>query len=257
MKKTFFTVLFFFSAISYAYERPNAIDEATWNDLKPFFLPENHPIKSQLDTLFQKERLTLSKNHLKKSGFKVKQSKIKDIQNRAYIAKHPKLRGFLLKIQTDDQAFVGEWLDWKKRILGAHYIRKAIQSFGYESEFTVPSKWIYPIPDQSLPPGNYHQKYFLLVVEDMKIIKEQLNYKFWQSIRITPQLLDKLYNLLKTVGLFDSMYPDNIPFTKSGKIAFIDTQHFHGPSDRLNRLTPYLYYENQVYWERLIRKDEG
>lgn len=49
------------------------------------------------------------------------------------------------------------------------------------------------------------------------------------------------------------MIHHNIPFTKSGKIAFIDTEHHYpGISVRYDKLTPFLSKEMQEYWHFLI-----
>src|SRR5687767_6232302 len=69
------------------------------NDLTPYFLPEEHPIKSKLDPLFAKHRITHSAATLKKAGFKIVS---RGYRNHAIVAKHPKMKGYLIKVYTDE-----------------------------------------------------------------------------------------------------------------------------------------------------------
>ena len=52
-------------------------------------------------------------------------------------------------------------------------------------------------------------------------------------------------------GLKDSVFPDNIPFTKDGKMAFIDTEHHHLWPVDYYRLERYLSPEMKTYWKNL------
>ncbi len=96
-----------------------------WEDLKPYFLPVNHPL----------------------------------------------IKGYLFKVYLDVQPDICEWSNWVRRIEGAHAIRACIKRHGYK-HFSVPHKWIYPLPPEPSPPFSekYHRKNFILIVEDMHIV---------------------------------------------------------------------------------------
>ena len=136
---------------------------------------------------------------------------------------------------------------------GAEKIRREIAKRGIDAYFKVPQKWIYAVPQVFLPPSGYQTKYYILVEEDMDIVSDDENKFIWASSQVTPQMLDSLFGLLKTIGLNDCAKPDNIPFSRDGRIAFIDTQAFYGRVDYSN-LTPYLSRSNQIYWEQLTSK---
>lgn len=219
-----------------------------WEELSPFFLPIDHPIKPELDQIFNESRATQSIRSLKDAGFKLV---VKPRQNHTLVVKHSKLKGYLIKLFTDDTPIALEWTYWKKRILGAHYIREAIIRNQAQHIFKVPQKWIYPLPHfGNLTEGSI-RKYFVLVVEDMRLLKREKNSFFWRSVAITPQHLQVLHAILQQEGLIDSIYPSNIPFSRDRKIAFIDTEHWHHWPVPFFKLAPFLSFKMSQVWEKL------
>lgn len=222
-----------------------------WQILEPYFLPLNHPIKAKLDRIFSKTRATLSPESFEAAGF----GKVKLRQpGNLVIGRHPNLKGYLVKAYLDTQIPLPEWSNWINRIQGAESIQACLKKHRYRS-FTVPKKWIYPLPAEPSPPNNglYNRKNFILVVEDMNILSSDKNLKAYQK-KITPEILDALYVILSEEGLLDSVYPDNIPFTKTGEIAFIDTEHHHKWPIPYDRLARYLSPNMQRYWQQLIQQ---
>lgn len=230
-----------------AYARPHAIDSATWHALSQYFLPPNHPIKEALDRIFS-SRVTLNGEALAQAGFYNPQPRE---FSRIIVSGHPDLQNYLIKVYTDDQPNI-EWIDFKNRIEGANYIQEAINRHGYSRYFQVPKKWLYPLPVHPSPPPESFQKHFVLVVEDMNISPKKTNFKQWQGATLTPKLLDAVYVIIQDVGLDDSIYPFNLPFTKKGKLAFIDTARHHLWPIPFDKLTKYLSPKMQQYWRKLI-----
>lgn len=208
-------------ATSTSYERNPSFPQDTWESLKPYFLPEDHPIKPNLDKIFSASRVTESSKTVKKAGFKSNKAKGGSL---AIVSKHSKLKGYLVKMYTDDFSVTYEWLLWKKRIDGAIAVQKAIDEHGYNSILQVPKKWIYPLPLKPFSSNSSTAKNFILVVEDVNRINKHDNAFWWRSIAITPEILEAVYTVIQQVGLADCVHVDNMPFTKSGKIAFIDTE---------------------------------
>lgn len=234
-----------FVEAEYAYNPSVAPD--IWEMLKPYFLPENHPIKSKLDKIFSQKRVTANKKSLEKSGFYVR--RFKDEKNFAVLF-HDKLDDYALKIYTDE-AVDDEWFNFLKRITGANIIKDAIARHNYGDLFTVPKKWIYPLPQNPKSTGP-HPKNFILVVEKFDIYTGSKNFDKWESSTITKQMLDALYVLLQEEGLNDCIYPFNVPYGKDGRIAFIDTEYYHNWPIYFHKFTKYLSKSNRYYWERLI-----
>lgn len=235
------------SSLECTYERPEHISAIVWQAVEPKLLPYGHPIKSKLDKIFKKNGVLHDVTTLDAAGFF-----LLPVNNPAHtlVAKHPKIKGYVFKLFTDIQVERNEWEYWLQRIQGAELIAEAIQKNDLGGYFKVPKKWIYLIPSNIEP----EEKTFLLVAEDMKIVDHKKNRSLWKN-QVTTDLLDALYFLFESVGLLDSVYIDNIPFSKDKKIAFIDTEHtlkWPVPYHKLNgRLSP----EMSSYWIQLTRQN--
>ncbi|NGX42789.1 MAG: hypothetical protein K940chlam7_01077 [Chlamydiae bacterium] len=236
-----------------AYQENPYVDPEIWDDLSPYFLPEDHPIKEMLDDIFSnKKRVIQSKKSLKKAKFKI----IREGKYRhPYVVSHPRLEGYLLKLYTDAQEYANKKeIRSVCRIFGAQLMQEALDRYGYNSLFKVPKKWIYPLPAEPSPPDKkkYCRRNFVLVVEDMEILNKEKNYDMWKSTAITTEKLDALYIIVNELGLCDSIVAFNIPFSSDGKIAFIDTEYFHRWPIKFYRLDHYLSLEMRGYWKQLI-----
>ncbi len=242
-------LLFFllFPILLFSYERPEEIGRGVWNTLTPYFLPKSHPLRHQLDAIFKKSRVTLNGKTFKKAGFS---NSIPGKYSHLVVSKHKKIKGFIFKLYLDDQN-INDWPSLKYRIDGALSVKRAIKQNGYEHLFKVPKKWLYPIPESSETAGPY-KKHFLLIAEDANIVSEEHNRAIWASKeKISDEFLQAFFTLLQTEGLHDSIYPFNVPFSKDGKAAFIDTERHHVWPIYWNRLLPYLSKSRRAYWEQL------
>lgn len=232
-------------AVPSPYIRPQHVDPDVWNCLSPYFMPLDHPLKPSLDKIFGSARATLNQKSLKKAGFENTKPKK---YSKVIVAKHSKLKGYLVKLFTDDQTGVNDWLSCKNRAVGALKTKNAIEELGCQNLFFVPKKWIYPLPEYPAPPEGYERKNFILVVEKARIYSKQDNLYAWEDL-ITSDMLDALYIILKKVGLSDSVFAFNIPFTKEGKLAFIDTEVYGRWPIKYHRLNRYLSPEMRAYWQ--------
>jgi hypothetical protein len=231
------------------YERNPHVSEEVWDMLTPYFLPEHFPEKAALDHIFSQRRVLKSVKSLYKSGFAI----ITDVKNKIIVAKHPYLKGYLIKAYTDEMP-ICEWFWWKKRIDGINTIQNKIVASGYESIMKTPKKWIYPLPaDPEARETAPYPKHFILVVEEMDILDFKHNRRAYLS-KMTTQILDALYDMLTDLLLIDSVYADNTPFCRDGKLAFVDSEH---ALDRtrpvpLTSVAKYLPPNLYAYWEQLI-----
>lgn len=214
------------------------------------FLPQNHPVHRKLDQIFAKERPLLSLKTLRRAGFqKTRPRKFTHL----IVTRHPKIPGYIFKLYLDAQRFPhgkAESHFWKMRIQGAKKIRRLIAQKGWDKIFKVPRKWIYKTPSRGLD-CDYPVKLTLLVEEDMDLLPSQENRKRWK--KISPQKLRALHTILNKNGLKDCAKPDNIPFSRDGKIAFIDTQTHGEESIAYKKLLPFLNAPMQTYWKKLNR----
>ena len=230
------------------YERSPYVDEEVWNSVSGFFLPEDHPIKPALDKIFSKSRVTVNKKSVKKSGF---EDIIEGQYSHIIVAKHRKLHGYVIKLYTDETTGINEWSQYKKRILGALQLKNSIEKHGYAKFFKVPKKWIYPLPVNPAPPDNTARKNFILIAEDMDICPDSVNEGQWRGQLVTKELLDALFTILQENGVMDGAMPENIPFSKDGKNAFIDTECCNIWPVRYRRLNKYLSNKMLTHWKSL------
>lgn len=231
------------------YVKSPEVSQEVWDCVSPYFLPTNHPAKAKLDRIFSHSRVTANRKSLKQAGFKhTKAGK----WSHTVVTRHPKLKGYLIKLYTDDQEGVLDWAHWRSRVIGALETKKAIDKFGYHSLFKVPKKWIYPIPDWPSKAGS-ERRHFILIVEDVNIVSQYNNLRLWRSTLMTQEKAKAIYTILQEVGLSDTIFAFNLPFTRKGKLAFIDTEFYHQWPVHYNRLSQYFSSDMRKYWIQLTR----
>lgn len=223
-----------------------------WTNLKPYFLPIDHPIKKKLDYLFQNKRVTLSEETFVEAGFCITRS---NRPMNAIVTGHKELKGYLVKVYLDSQLAICEWHMWMRRIKGIEVIQQCLNKYGF-NQFILPKKWIYPLPIDPASPldEKYNRKNFILIVEDMHILNHKENAKAYKKL-MTQRLLNALYKVMLECQLTDCVWIGNMPFTKKGKIAFIDTELFHNGIPDFERLKKHLSPSMQEYLDKLIQKD--
>lgn len=228
------------------YAIPDQMPKEIWEKARPYFIPFNHPVKPFLDKIFSQGRPLTNSESLKAAGFAhTRPEKF----SKVIVTSHPEVKDYLFKIFTDDQD-VCEWEHWITRIEGARSLKQTIENFDQTHRFTVPNKWIYPLPND---PARKAAKNFILVVEDAKLIDAEKNRERWKT-QISRKDLDALHSILDKEGLSDTVYPFNLHYTVRGKFAFIDTQKHHNWPVPYHRLNPYLSDQNQQYWKVITKQ---
>jgi hypothetical protein len=218
--------------------------------LAPYLLPKGNPLYQQLADLFHDPDMFHSQSHLKRAGFKVKSG---NARTKLMVAGHSSIPHHLLKKFPDSVSQSKQLQNFIRRIQGADILRESIKKHNFK-HLVVPGKWLYKLPKQ-FPSHSY-----VLVVEKMDIYDDGNDPKGETRKRyynIDKEVLTELCILLHDIGGCDSL-PRNIPFTRSGQIAFIDTEHVGTPKTReqFHRDTlPLLNPELQAYalalWEQL------
>lgn len=193
--------------------------------------PFTHPA---LDQLFENPQVMRSPSTLKHKGFKIIAH---NPRNGLVVATHKKMADYVFKIFPDSAPYKRHLHHFEKRVRGSRAISAAIRKHGWQDQFFAPKKWIYPIDDQRM----------ILVAEKVDF----LSHSAWRSKRITATLLSRLHTLINEVGMADSLFPDNIPLCRDGRIAFIDTEHNHNWGIPYSRLLPYLTPPMQAHWNSL------
>lgn len=229
----------------YHWKKNGSVDEVTWNTLQPYLLPSNHPLKPKLDDIFLRMRATATAHFMKRAGFESLEEWKWD---KVFVAKHPHLKGYLIKAFLDDHHLMDDKI-LVNRIICAENIRSAIKVYGYQAYFKVPRKWLYQLPENPPTLPGLHQKNFILVVEDMDLVSQKENKDMFHNL-ITEKHLSALFLLINTLGLSDSVYIKNIPFSKDEKIAFVDTERYGLWPILFHKLTPKLNSKMKKYWKQ-------
>lgn len=232
----------------WAYTRNPYITDEAWEQVTPYLLPEKHRLRKKLDQIFSASRVTASQEAMLAAGFLFTEKQ----GGHVTVAVHPELPGIVVKMYTDDNATTDEWKYWVKRIKGMLLIKKGISDLGYKSYFTVPQKWIYPLPAEPSPPEEYiaYRKNFVLIAEDMNLLPWTENKLKWRYDTDKKRLY-ALYQMQKTYGLNDSMRIHNIPWSSNGKIVFVDTETYMRFPVNYHPLLEFLCTALKPYWREI------
>lgn len=219
--------------------------------IRPFLMDANHPIKQSLDRIFTKKRVTSDMQTFLAEGFSLLPTNGRSFVR---VAKHSSLPGYLVKVCFDDEQNrkrqEPSWVWLVRRCELSQKIAAVIKSQKCYY-FTVAKKWIYPLPLIPAALGNEQlRKHEILVVTDMDLASEQETKEAWQ--KMTKKHLKQLYTIITYAG-GGGYRKDNLPFTKSGKFAFIDTEYPY-KAPKYETITPSLSPEMQIYWKKLVQK---
>lgn len=242
-----------FDSRDQGFVRPAHVSHELWERMRPYFLPENHPWKKKIDRIFTKTRASQNPDTIKKAGFKGRVTGVR----RIFAGTHPDCIECFFKIYLDSEINTRyiEWQKWIDRIVGKNRVKACIKKYGFEKWFSTPDKWVYPLPEKPLCPKStrYKPKNFILCCTNQRPYEHSENEKMWKS-KLSRQHLDALYILIDEPGMWDSVFPFNIPFCKvDGKMCFVDTEYSHKWPIRFEKLNRYFSKENLNYWEYLIR----
>lgn len=228
-----------------AYEKPENVSEEFWDSIMPYFLPENHPIKSKIDKIFGKRSVTKNSRTITKAGF---YSGRPGEYSKVVVSGHSALKGYIVKMYLDSNAQVNEGEKFRERITGAEKIKHTIESCGFHDVLKVPQKWIYPIP--TFAESGISPKQFILIAEDVHPYSHDRSLHHWKN-KITQRQLKAVWTILTIVGLPDCAYAFNIPFCRDGKLAFLDTEQWGLWPVRYGRMHCYLKGDGLAYWRDL------
>lgn len=216
------------------------------NSIEAYYLPSKHSLNRSLSLLFRYPFMFRSPKFLTAQGFDVKVS-----HRRLMIAGHRDMPNYLIKKFIDHVPQSTQIKNFLKRIRGANALRRHIKNLNLK-HIVVPKKWLYQLP-KGFPSPSY-----VLVVEKMDI------YDDWDNphgkarklyYNMDKEILTEFCILLHAAGGCDSI-PRNQPFTHSGQIAFIDTEHYgenkgHFYKHILPALNPELQAYATALWEKL------
>ena len=185
------------------------------------------PRSSDLSKLFRDRGMFDTADDWHDSGFKI----LRESENKICVASHPAADGYLFKKYVnagkredpDDQL-----KNYKTRVEGARRVRALIADRGLRN-VAVPAKWIRELPSRF---GSH-----ILIVERFDLLDDSESRRAYH--RIDEGTLRDLCTVLYAFRGLDST-PKNVPITRDGKGAFIDTEHWNRHMGKSRR--PFLKY---------------
>lgn len=154
---------------------------------------------------------------------------------------HDDAKGYLFKKYSNDHPLDDQLENYQVRVEGARRVRALIDAHRLR-EIVVPRKWIWELsPAFSRGRKRLHPSH-VLIVERFKLLDKHETER--EYFRIDKRTLDELCLVVFHLNGLDST-PKNVPFTKGGKIAFIDTESWdrHHGREHLKYLGKFLSFE--------------
>jgi hypothetical protein len=179
------------------------------------------PIVGTLKELLVDPKMFKSFDRFQSAGFDL----IEHSPNKIMSGSNRRVRGYLIKKYDNEKDGEDQVRNYLHRIEGAKLIRNFIAEHGFR--FVVaPKKWLYELP------SSFPERY-LVVAEKLELISREATERNYGRIgkKETEELSTMLYYFR---GLNSTAA--NLPFTKDGQIAFIDTERWHHDKDFLRKV---------------------
>lgn len=200
------------------------------------FLPESHWMYPRLEAIFASEEVLQSVEAFTEAGFTILYHQRSGMK----VARHPLLPGHLVKVYLAESQYGGgkQWA--LTRCEGAESVRKLVAEKNLRY-FTAPEKWVYFVSYPNIP---------VLVVQDMDLVAYKNTKKAWK--RATKRQMQELYVILSH-GLASCALCGNIPYTKQGNFACVDTAY---PPRNYSYASIRKYFSSQGkrYWEQILEE---
>ena len=209
-------------------------------DSTHYALPQTHPFKSTVNFLFADPNVLQDEISLSAAGFITH-----DIRKRnsMRVVSHPSVPGYLFKLflrsETSRQRLAWQRDIFIDRCKSARILQKVIR-INRMKHFVVPSKWLIEVKTRG-----FHT--YVLMVTKINVLNTKRSERAWKT-RASSELLQELHTLLQKVQISPRL-ASNLPYTKEGKFAFIDTERRTYDFDIL---LVYLSRKMQKYWSQLI-----
>lgn len=179
------------------------------------------PIWPLMGELFDDPRMFKSYSRFKKAGF----SLVDHAPHKIMTGSHKRARGYLFKKYDDDKPGEKQIRNYMRRVEGSRLLRTFIAEHGF-TRVVAPRKWLYELP------SSFPERY-LVVAEKVDLVSRGATDRAYARIgkEQTRELATVLYYFR---GLNSTAA--NLPYTKGGEIAFIDTERWHHAKDYLHRV---------------------
>lgn len=218
------------------------------SDLLPLELASTRatlPIFSKVRDLFTDPKMFKSFGRFADEGFDL----VDHSEHKMMSGSHKRAKGYLFKKYNNDKPGKDQLRNYMHRIEGSRMLRSFIAARGF-TRVTSPRKWIYELP------ASFPERY-LLIAEKMDLVDRADTENAYA--RISKQQTHELATVLYYFRGLNSWLA-NLPFTKDGQIAFIDTERWHYDKEFLRKVGDHLpsdrYAQAKKVFKVLDRRGE-
>jgi hypothetical protein len=171
------------------------------------------PASSDLGRLFSDPTMFCCRECFRDAGFEVLD---RGSDRTIMVGRHPDVPGYLFKKYSDRTSVGQQAANYATRVLGARRIRAFAADRGLR-HVVVPRKWVRALSSRF---GGRSQ---VLIVERLKVLDDDDTREAYEDI--DEDVLRELCVVLLAFRGLDS-WTKNLPFTRDGRIAFIDTERW-------------------------------
>ncbi len=205
-----------------------------------------HPESIDLGALFVDPAMFASRSAWRRAGFAVLDpAKVSECM----VASHPSAPGYLFKKYADDVPPKEQRKNYQARIEGAEKLAKLVARERLQ-HVVVPRKRLHELPKRF---RSRDRPSYVLVVERLDVLGPDESVLRYRDVA-EPVLRELLRVLVRFKGLDSNA--KNVPFTRDGRIAFVDLEHWDRREDRgevrLKSIGRYLSAERLELARRIL-----
>lgn len=191
------------------------------------------PAALNLDKLFRDRHMFDSADDWRSTGFHI----VRAHETRLLVAGHKSVDGILFKKypKTTEKTWKEQLENYERRIAGVNLIRSVISELNLKS-IVAPQKWLLQLPSMFASHG---QPSYILAVEKCDLLDREKSRRRYEDI--DEHVLRELVAVLFRFCGYDSS-AKNVPFTRDGKLAFIDTDRWKQPKLEKLKKRKYMAY---------------
>ncbi len=226
-KNHFFLIEFFVKIALIIFFCFIATLQADFADFSEYILPVDHPLHNSVTRLFSDPDILTSREDLEQAGFDL----LKHNHRGLVVAKHPQLKNHLIKLFINNVSHDLQIQNYISRIRGAQALQQYIAEKCLK-HIVVPKKWLVPIKQNKLG------IFYVLMVEEQDILSSSECRQAYSLC--SDAVLEEICLVVTKFRGLDSV-TKNMPLTRDGKIAFIDTEKWKSRRTAfLSHVKPYL-----------------
>lgn len=174
------------------------------------------PLSLDLKDLFDDRDMFDSPDDWRDAGFKLVRASTYTFK--LMVAKHKDAKGYLFKKYSSHVSLDEQLEKYERRLEGARRLRSFFQQRKFK-HLLVPQKWLYELPKKF----TRERSAYVMIVEELPVFDRESPELEFKHRNIDTDVLRELCAVFFAFKKLD-FTAKNMPFTKKGQVAFIDTE---------------------------------